>query len=352
MKFSVDDWDMFDEWTDEDGRERRPSVTMRGQTTGRAAAPQQPPPRRMTLGAVTSGIAREPSRILIYGVGGVGKSTFLSEAPKPIFIDTQDGTARLGVARFPRPKGWEDVLDALNELYTEEHSYQTLAIDLLDDLEALLWNYICARDDQENIEAYGYGKGYKVALAEWRVFLARLERLRREKGMAIGFVAHSMIRPFKNPEGEDFDRYTLQIHEQAAGLIRGWCDTVLFARHETLLKTDPKKKRTRGISTGARVIQTVETAAYYAKNRDNLPDTLPLDWAEFSAAVEAGSPASAAALRSEIAELVAQLDEETQGKVNASTAACGDDSTRLVRILNRLREKVQPQQQQQTESAT
>lgn len=321
---------------------------MNGPARGRATAPAQPPPRRMTLGSVTSGIAREPGRILIYGVGGVGKSTFLSEAPKPIFLDTQDGTARLGVARFPRPRTWDDVNEALDELVQTEHSYLTLAIDLLDDLEALLWNHICVRDNQENIEAYGYGKGYKVALAEWRVFVARLERLRREKGMAIGFVAHSMIRPFKNPEGEDFDRYTLQVHEQAAGLIRGWCDTVLFARHETLLKTDPKKKRTRGISTGARVIQTVETAAYYAKNRDNLPDTLPLDWAEFEAAIEAGAPASPEALRSEIAELAVQVDEATHGKVTAAVIACGDDSARLVRVLNRLREKVQPSQQPPT----
>lgn len=305
---------------------------------------------RMKLGAVTAGAAKEPARVLIYGVGGVGKTTFLSEAPRPIFIDTQGGAARLSVARFPRPNTWDHVLEATDELIHSDHQYQTLAIDLLDDLEAMLWTHICLRDGQENIEGYGYGKGYKVALVEWRALLARLERLRREKGMLIGFVAHSTVRPFKNPEGEDYDKYTLQIHEQAAGLLRGWCDTVLFARHETLLKTDPKKKRTRGISTGARVIQTVETAAYYAKNRDNLPDTLPLDWAEFEAATEAGAPASPDALRAELAELKAQCDADTQVKVDAEIAKSGDDSARLVRVLNKLREKVQPQQQTQESS--
>jgi hypothetical protein len=318
--------------------------------TGRPA-PASDQPMRMRLTAVTSGISSEPQRILIYGVGGVGKTTFFAEAPSPIFIDTQDGTKRLGVARFPRPQSWQDVLDALNELIDTDHSYKTLAIDLVDDLESLLWAHICKRDDQENIESYGYGKGYKVALVEWRMMLSRLERLRREKNMQVGFVAHSLIRPFKNPEGEDYDRYTLQLHEQAAGLLRGWCDTVLFARHETLLKTDPKKKRTRGISTGARVIQTVETAAYYAKNRDNLPDTLPLDWAEFEAAIEAGAPASPDALRAEIDELAQQLDEETRAKVQEHVTSSGEDATRLVRILNKLREKVQPQQQQTTQES-
>lgn len=305
----------------------------------------QPQPRRMKIGTVSSGVARQPDRILIYGVGGVGKSTFLAESPSPIFIDTQDGTSRLGVARFPKPQSWQDVLDALDELATEPHAYKTLAVDLLDDIEELIWKHICARDDQENIISYGYGKGFDVALSEWRVFMAKVERLRREKGMGVIMAAHSAVKSFKNPEGEDYDRYGLQINDKASGLIRGWCDTVLLARHETVLKTDPKKKRTRGISTGARLIHTVETAAYYAKNRDNLPDTLPLDYAAFAAAVEAGQPADPAAIRAEIAELAANVDEATRAKVEHNVKAAGDDSARLVRVLNRLRE-IQSQQAQ------
>lgn len=308
----------------------------------------QPQPRRMKIGTVSSGVARQPDRILIYGVGGVGKSTFLAESPSPIFIDTQDGTSRLGVARFPKPQSWQDVLDALDELATEPHAYKTLAVDLLDDIEELIWKHICARDDQENIISYGYGKGFDVALSEWRVFMAKVERLRREKGMGVIMAAHSAVKSFKNPEGEDYDRYGLQINDKASGLIRGWCDTVLLARHETVLKTDPKKKRTRGISTGARLIHTVETAAYYAKNRDNLPDTLPLDYAAFAAAVEAGQPADPAAIRAEIAELAANVDEATRAKVEHNVKAAGDDSARLVRVLNRLRE-IQPQQQGETQ---
>jgi len=319
--------------------------------TGPARQAPIPAPRRMRLETVSSGIVREPHRILIYGVGGVGKSTFLAEAPKPIFIDTQDGTSRLSVARFPRPTCWQDVLDAIEELTVGQHSFSTLAMDLLDDLEALIWAHICKRDGQDNIEGYGYGKGYKVALDEWRGLLARLERLRREKGMTIGFVAHSSIRPFKNPEGEDYDRYGLQIHEQAAGLLRGWCDTVLFARHETVLKTDPKKKRTRGISTGTRVIQTVETAAYYAKNRDNLPDTLSLEWQVFADAIEAGQPAPTEAILGELGDLVSRVSDAERAKAEKAIADATDagDVARLTRILNTLRGRVQPSDESSTD---
>jgi hypothetical protein len=155
--------------------------------------------------------------------------------------------------------------------------------------------------------------------------------------MGIVLAAHASIKIFKNPEGEDYDRYGMQLNDGASGLIRGWCDTVLFARHETAIKVD-KKKRVRGISTGARVMQTVETAAYYAKNRNGLPDTLALDYAEFAAACVSGAPARAEDLLAEIARLSQGLDEDTAKKVESATLACNGSAAQLARVLNRLRE--------------
>lgn len=297
----------------------------------------------MTLSSITQGVVKRPDRILIYGVGGIGKTTFLSEAPGVVFIDTQDGTKNLAVARYPKPETWLDVLDALDEELNGQHEHKTLAIDLLDDIEHLIWAHICRRDGQENVEAYGYGAGYKVALNEWRLMLSKLEQLRSKRGMQIAFGAHSFVETFKNPEGPDYDRYGLQLQKLASGLLRGWCDIVLFARQQVSTSTD-KRKRTRGVSNGSRVIHSVETAAYYAKNRDGLPDVLSLDWAEFAAAREAGAPATPEALRSEIAELAAQGSDTLRAAVEAEVGKSGDDANRLVRVLNRLREKVQPQE--------
>ena len=43
------------------------------------------------LDHVTTGPVRRPRRALIYGVQGVGKSTFGAMAEAPIFIQTEDG---------------------------------------------------------------------------------------------------------------------------------------------------------------------------------------------------------------------------------------------------------------------
>ena len=307
-----------------------------------AAPPRQ---KRMSLETVSSGVERAPFRIFLYGDGGLGKSTFFAESPNAIFLDTQNGTSRIaGAHRFPQsPETWDDVLDAIDELLSRDNlPYKTFVIDIIDDVERMIWAHVCKRDGKDNIEAYGFGKGPVIALVEWRILLAKLERLRREKGMNIGIAGHMSVCKFKNPESEDYGMFGPQLHEKASGLIRGWCDTVLFARLETFAKTDANTKRTRAWSTGTRLVYTSSTAAFYAKNRDNLPETLPLDWAAYAEAVEAGQPVDAATLRGEIGKL---LESVTSGElvdaVNAAKAACGDDPARLMRVLTRLREKVQ-----------
>ena len=53
------------------------------------------------LARVQRGRAARPPRILLYGVEGIGKSTVGSQAPKPIFIQTEDGLDEIACERFP-----------------------------------------------------------------------------------------------------------------------------------------------------------------------------------------------------------------------------------------------------------
>lgn len=305
--------------------------------------PNAPPPQnRMQLSAVTRGRVEKPMRVLLYGTEGVGKSTFGASAPSPIFLAAEDGTSHLDVARFPEPRGWRDVLDAIQTLTYEQHEYRTLVVDTLDWLEPLVWQYLVESANSPNkiksIEDFGYGKGYTAALDCWRVFMAALEQLRNKRAMAIVLLAHSQIKTFKNPEDDDYDRYELKLHLKAGGALKEWCDAVLFTRYETFAARDEKTKRVRGASTGARVVHTQRTAAWDAKNRYDLPDTLPLDWTAFMEAVAAGRPAGL--LRNQIEALLPRADAETQARVRAAVTKAGDNSTALVRIADKLTAEV------------
>jgi hypothetical protein len=290
------------------------------------------PPSRMSLGAVVTGRIAAPMRVLLYGVEGVGKSSFAAGAPAPVFLAAEDGTNELDVARLPLAQDWQDVLDAVHLLQNEKHAYKTLVIDTLDWIEPMIWRFICARDSEKDIESYGYGKGYTKALQEWQFLLQRLDGLRRG-GMHVVLLAHSWIKPFKNPQGEDYDRYELKLNKQAAGICKEWPDCVLFANHEVRAKLDDKTKRVRGESSGARFIYTARTAAYDAKNRYGLPKMLPLSWADFAAAAAKRHSGIA---RTEIEKLIEQLPEGKRPLATAALASAGDDQAALAVVRNRV----------------
>ena len=311
---------------------------MTSPSVARAAPTQQTlrPASRMTLASVVRGKLQQPIRVVLYGVEGIGKSTFGASAPSPIFLGAEDGTAQLDVARFPKPESFADVFEAIRVLGTSEHDFKTLVVDTLDWLEPIIWAHICERDKQENIEAYGYGKGYQTALDEWRKVLAALERLRQAKGMHLVLVAHSWVKSFKNPTGDDFDRYEMKLHAKAGGLVKEWADAVLFANYETYAHKDEKTKRVRGVDTGARLLFSERRAAWDAKNRYSLPESLPLSWADFEAAVNAAHVAPTVDLRAEITRKAKELGEDTESKVLIALEKAGDNAQHLAVINNRL----------------
>ena len=87
------------------------------------------------LEQIESGLKPGPRRVMLYGVQGVGKSTWASMAESPVFIQTEDGLGGIDCAKFPLAKTFDDVMAAIGELYSGKHSFKTVVIDSLDWLE-------------------------------------------------------------------------------------------------------------------------------------------------------------------------------------------------------------------------
>lgn len=304
-----------------------------------------PPPSRMTLGSLIKGKLSQPLKIVLYGVEGIGKSTFGASSPNPVFLGAEDGTAHLDVARFPKPESLADVYDAIRELTVHEHDFKTLVVDTLDWLEPIIWAHLCQRDQKKDIEEYGFGKGYTAAIDEWRKVLAALERLRFAKKMHVILLAHSWVKPFKNPTGDDYDRYELKLNAKASGLLKEWADDVLFAKHEEYAKKDERTKRVRGVSTGARLIYTQRTAAWDAKNRHSLPEELPLAWEEYINAVDAAQVAEPLDLRSEIQRKAKELGGDVEKRVTELLQKAGSDAEKLAILNNNVNAKLAERQE-------
>lgn len=230
-----------------------------------------------------------PRRIMLYGVEGIGKSTFASMAPAPIFIKTEEGVNNIDCHSMPAD---ERVCESLDEfryyvqlLRTEPHDYKTLAIDTADWLEKLVHADVCRAKNCESIESIDYGKGYAFALVQWSEIRTALDALRVERGMNVILLSHAKIEKFASPEADTYDRYSPDLQKLASAMLREWCDEVLFATYKVYTKTSDEgfnRKRNQGIGIGERVLKTTARPAYQAKNRLDLPDELPLNWDAFA----------------------------------------------------------------------
>ena len=225
-------------------------------------------------------------RIMLYGVEGIGKSTFAAYSPKPIFILTEDGLGSLPVQHFPLAKNVASVMAAITTLYDEKHDYKTVVLDSLDWLEAMIWQEMEAKHDAKDL---AYGKGASIAADKWRTIVTAFDALRTKHGMNVILIAHTMIKRIDSPETEPYDRYQPKLQERSGSLIREWADAVLFANYKTIVKQSDvgfNKTVSRGVSSGERMLFTSERPAYMAKNRYGLPESIPLDWDAFAEAIK------------------------------------------------------------------
>ena len=62
---------------------------------------------------VITGKQPVPPRLMIYGSEGVGKSTFASNAPKAVFIQTDDGLSEIDCAKLPVVTTYDELLKQL-----------------------------------------------------------------------------------------------------------------------------------------------------------------------------------------------------------------------------------------------
>jgi hypothetical protein len=234
------------------------------------------------LGRITTGPIDRPPRLLIYGEAGVGKSTFAAGFPDALFLDAERRTEHLDVSRI-EVTSWDDVLGTMREVVKgDQLPYKTLVFDTVDHMELLVYNHVCREDGSKSIEFVGggYGKGYTLALDEWRRFIAGLEKL-RAKGITCILLAHGHVKLFKNPGGEDYDKWQLKMNAKAANFLVEKMDAVGFAHFEDLVAAKDSRKATY---TGDRVLAFGHNAAYYSKQGIDLPDELELSYEVFKEA--------------------------------------------------------------------
>jgi len=230
----------------------------------------------------------KPPRIVLNAVEGWGKTSCAAFAPNPAILMAKGETGYetlLGSGLAPqvdagRVETWESLLAFLEAAAGAQNpQHKVLALDALGGFERLCHERVCNRDFDGEWGEKGflsYQKGYERAVTDWIGLLALLDRV-RECGVTILMLGHVQVRPFKNPLGDDYDRYVSNVHHKTWGITHKWADAVLFGQFVTVIAKDKvTDKKGKGIGGTDRVLYCERRDAYDAKNRYGMPAELDI----------------------------------------------------------------------------
>lgn len=270
------------------------------------------------LNSVSSGKQVKAMIHTIFGLPGVGKTSWAAQFPKCLIIDLEKGSHHLDVDRLDNIDSLDAFRSLIDELVISDHKYQTIAVDSIESLELLICDWVCKEGGVETIEKYegGYGKGYQRSREIMREIMGSLRKL-TDKDITVILVGHSQVKTHNDPaENTSFDRHVMRVNDKMGAVIRDLSDNVFFACHK--VNTYKDQGKVRAISDGERVLRTEWRASFDAKSRMNLPFEIPLSYHAFIAASESNKPKSLEDLRSEVEQMIAGLDAETKPKAQTA----------------------------------
>lgn len=305
----------------------------------------------VTWDAIRKGRREKPDRIFYYAVEKFGKTAFGAGAPKPVFLDFEDGTCEFDNIESFDMRGADEqkILGALDYIKTTPNGYRSIVIDTVGSMADGIKNAIVRDAGVGGIEDVddGYGKGYtRLAEAIDRIF-RKLDDL-REAGFHAISLCHATTATFENPAGANFTRYEPFLDKKCRSIPKEWADAILFGIFEdSVVNTDRKKVKGKGVGGRRRVVHTVRTAAWDAGNRYGLPARLVLtddpseSYGVYAKARQAGQ-AAVSDMMAEINALLPKIELEEERKSIAAWVESKKDNPKAVLAgLNRLREKVE-----------
>ena len=224
-------------------------------------------------------------KMFLYADPGVGKSTFASKAPNPLFLCTDGNFEWLDLpdknhiqltsyAQFKTI-----VADICNGKYNE---FETIVVDLVEDLYTWAIREFCASKKIEHIGDYkSYGAGYDIVRKD---LFMELTKLINTDTNFIG-LSHGVLKVEKDRKGTEHHKY---YPHDSMSIDKLW--NPLEGRVRYFLRAYMKPEEVDGKVKKVRYLSINPKENEYGIARgldeDNLPDDIKLDWDLFIKTIE------------------------------------------------------------------
>lgn len=173
--------------------------------------------------------------MMVYGEGGVGKSTFASTAPKGIMADCENGAKYFGLRgikmEVAQIEKWGDMKDFLD--LAKSDKYETIVIDPIGELMDKLKKFMIATGDTKNVQKDG-----SLTMAGWgnmKKYFKDYLKVLRDSGKHVILVAH-----LDEPKDEDRLVKRPKIETKIADDIVNMVDIVAYM---TVVQQEGETKR-------------------------------------------------------------------------------------------------------------
>ena len=216
-------------------------------------------------------------KMILYAEPGVGKSVFASKFPKPFFICSDDNYEWLldfGAKEEAHVKvtSWTDAKKVFKD---EFNGYETIVVDLTEDL--FMWCELewCKKNGVEHPSDLGWGKGYSGPRNEFFVEISKL--LAKDKNIVL--LMHGEVITLKNKRGVEYNTYrpTSRIPDKLLDQLEGRVRYCLRAYIDSK-EVDGKLVKTRYLSL---VPKEDEYGIIRGVNENEIPQTIPLEFNVF-----------------------------------------------------------------------
>lgn len=197
-------------------------------------------------------VAKEtPRNFVIYGGTMHGKTYFADEFPNPLNLNT-DGNAdmietpsininhtRDSKGKIVKPAS-ELLSDIIVELENTNHTFETVVIDVIDDVITLFEQEITEEHGVRSVGDIPYGKGHQMLEMMVRVLVMRLKELSMKRKMNIIYISRLNII-----EENDMEVYVPSLKLKWLNIVNGNSDYTILCRKigkNYIRKVESKRK--------------------------------------------------------------------------------------------------------------